>query len=248
MRIRVTVYSKVFLAASNNDHDTSWSARPTQKLMRRLHDSPRESARWIGVMEEKHISMGDPVQDSNSFYGLYVPGWFMDSLGLEDNSEVEVDFKRCEDFPKATKLSFKVMGDIPADFDIRDLIEEPLSQLGVLEVGQIIPIPVLEGPLLLLQESEPEGAVFLDGNEIELDIEQDSVPQEQLPLASLPVPSAEEQPKQESNPFDTDTQMFPMVSAVKLPVVQNKPARSVGRFASTPKFIPFQGEGRKLCE
>ncbi len=192
--------------------------------------------------------MGDPVQDSNSFYGLYVPGWFMDSLGLEDNSEVEVDFKRCEDFPKATKLSFKVMGDIPADFDIRDLIEEPLSQLGVLEVGQIIPIPVLEGPLLLLQESEPEGAVFLDGNEIELDIEQDSVPQEQLPLASLPVPSAEEQPKQESNPFDTDTQMFPMVSAVKLPVVQNKPARSVGRFASTPKFIPFQGEGRKLCE
>jgi hypothetical protein len=206
-------------------------------------------------MEEKHISMGDPVQDSNSFYGLYVPGWFMDSLGLEDNSEVEVDFKRCEDFPKATKLSFKVMGDIPADFDIRDLIEEPLSQLGVLEVGQIIPIPVLEGPLLLLQESEPEGAVFLDGNEIELDIEQDSPePAGQLPLAS--VPSAEEQPKQESNPFDTDTQMFPMVPAsfaanaafaAKAPSPE-KPARSVGRFASTPKFIPFQGEGRKLCE
>lgn len=241
MKIRVTVYSKVFLAASHNEHDTSWCARPTQKLMRRLHDSPRESARWIGVVEEKHISMGDPVQDSNSFYGVYVPGWFMDSLGLEENSEVEMDFKRCEDFPKATKLSFKVMGDIPADFDIRDLIEEPLSQLGVLEVGQIIPVPVLEGPLLLLQGSEPDGAVFLDGNDIELDIEQDA-----------PEPQAQEEKpqaysKEETNPFDTDTQMFPMAmpSSSSSPQVKaSPPARSVGRFAS--KFIPFQGEGRRL--
>lgn len=241
MKIRVTVYSKVFLAASNNDHDTSWSARPTQKLMRRLHDSPRESARWIGIVEEKHISMGDPVQDSNSFYGLYVPGWFMESLGLEENTEVEMDFKQCEDFPKASKLSFKVMGDIPADFDIRDLIEEPLSQLGVLEVGQIIPIPVLEGPLLLLQGSEPDGAVFLDGNDIELDIEQDP-PVSQTQVA---VPIAEPEPEPEpkaDNPFDTDTEMFPMVS----PALAAKPPRSVGRFAS--KFVPFQGEGRKLCE
>ena len=244
MIIRVTVYSKVFLAASNNDHDTSWSARPTQKLMRRLHDSPRESARWIGVVEEKHISMGDPVQDSNSFYGLYVPGWFMESLGLEENSEVEVEFKRCEDFPKATKLSFKVMGDIPADFDIRDLIEEPLSQLGVLEVGQIIPVPILEGPLLLLQESEPEGAVFLDGNDIELDIEQDP-PEHDAPGPC--VPKEQEPEHKTSNPFDTDTQIFPMTPLVPA-CAEVKPTRSVGRFASASKFIPFQGEGRKLCE
>jgi hypothetical protein len=53
----------------------------------------------------------------------------------------------------------------------------------------MIPIPILEGTMLLLQECEPENVVFLDG-EADLEIEQDP------PLAappSIPEPAPEEE-------------------------------------------------------
>jgi hypothetical protein len=69
--------------------------------------------------------------------------------------------------------------------DIRDLIEEPLSQLGVLEVGQIVPVPVVEGAMILLESCEPEGLVFLDGADIVLDLEMSDAAEEAEPVPQV---------------------------------------------------------------
>ena len=167
MNCLIKVYSKLYLETD----DDSWSARPSKDLMRRLHS--QDSARWIAAFDGGRISVGDPVNSFASSDVLFVPPWFLETLGLEDGEQVNLTFQKSETLPKATRLSFKVIGDIPADMDVRDLLEEPLSQLGVLEVGQMIPIPILEGTMLLLQECEPENVVFLDG-EADLEIEQDS--------------------------------------------------------------------------
>jgi len=145
----------------------------------------------------------------------------MDTAGLIDGDEIDMEFKKSEDLQKATRLSFKVIGNIPDDLDIRDLLEEPLSQLGVIEAGQMIPIPALEGTVLLLDSCEPEGLVFLDGAEIALDIQTD---------ANAEVPLQET--LQEAFDF---SEMLPSSSEAKAPPAQAK-----------QKFVPFQGVGRRL--
>jgi hypothetical protein len=156
---------------------------------------------------------------------LFIPGWFMETIGLEDGSEIFLDFERSEELPKATRLAFKILGDIPDGIDIRDIIEEPLSQLGVIEVGQMIPLPVLDGVMLLLTDCEPieqGGAVFLDGAEIALDIEEDAKePQEHQ--------EHQEHSRVETQIVDNFDEMIP--SAIPL---------------KKEKFVPFQGTGYKL--
>jgi hypothetical protein len=191
MNCLIKVYSKLYLETD----DDSWSARPTKNLMRRLHS--QDSARWIAAFDGGRISVGDPVNTFTGSDALFVPSWFLESIGLEDGADVELAFEKSETLPKATRLSFKVIGDIPADMDVRDLLEEPLSQLGVLEVGQMIPIPILEGTMLLLQECEPENVVFLDG-EADLEIENDTP----SPLAEQAEQAAAEPAEQEQEtPF-----------------------------------------------
>jgi len=175
MQARVTVYPKIFM----NVEDSSWSARPSTMLARRLH-SGEGSARWVGCVKGSHISVGDPV--STDYMGrraeiLYLPSWFCESIGVEGGEELDIEFERSENLQKATRLSFKVIGHIPADMDIRDLIEEPLSQLGVLEEGQIVPVPAVEGTMILLESCEPEGVVFLDGSDIVMDLEMEEAEQ-----------------------------------------------------------------------
>lgn len=171
MQARVTVYPKIYMSVE----DSSWSARPSVMLARRLH-SGEGSARWVACVKGSHISVGDPISDGlmrSTEEILYLPSWFCESIGVEGGEELEIEFERSENLEKATRLSFKVIGQIPADMDIRDLIEEPLSQLGVIEVGQIVPVPVVEGTVILLESCEPEGLVFLDGSDIVLDLEMD---------------------------------------------------------------------------
>ena len=164
--------------------------------------------------------MGDPVNTFTSSDALFVPSWFLDTLGLNDGSEVELDFEKSEALPKATRLSFKVIGDIPADMDVRDLLEGPLSQLGVLEVGQMIPVPILDGTMLLLQECEPENVVFLDG-EADLEIENDTA-------AATQEGQAQEEP-------------------VPTPVEEVDFSSMLPPSSLTPSgFVPFSGVGRTL--
>ena len=227
MRAFVTLYSKAFLETD----DDSWSARPSSSLLQKLH-SGEGSARWIACISppvaigseptcsESYISIGDPVPSDRGRKVLYLPQWFMESVGVDDGFEVDLDFKRSEDMPRATSLNFRMLGPLP-DLDIRDLLEEPLSQLGVLQVGQIIPVPALEG-VLILESCEPDGIVFLDGAEIALDIIGDERAEEPF--------SAKEELLEEI-PVNEPFEDMPMIPS---------------QTSSTQKFIPFQGLGNRL--
>jgi len=247
MRAFVTLYSKAFLETD----DDSWSARPSAALLQRLHHG-EGSARWIACISppvaigseptcsDSYISIGDPVPSERGRKVLYLPQWFMESIGVDDGDEIDLDFKRSEEMPRATSLNFRMMGSLP-DLDIRDLLEEPLSQLGVLQVGQIIPVPALEG-VLVLESCEPDGIVFLDGAEIALDIVGDSADSaesvaEPVPTPSFGKPEPFRQPEPSAPLESFDMPMLPQSG-------QTLSSKTASRFP--PKFIPFQGVGNKL--
>ena len=236
MRAFVTLYSKAFLEAD----DDSWSARPNNTLLQRLHNG-EGSARWVACISESYVSIGDPVSDGGGQTTrkiLYLPQWFMESLGVDDGCEMDIEFKRSEEITKATSLTFRMIGQGAPGIDIRDLLEEPLSQLGVLQVGQIIPVPALEGNMLVLESCEPDGVVFLDGAEIALDILNDEnyspidesfhTVEPYIPSPSIAAPPPE---------FFDETQMLPMPPEAK---VQGAKSRF------PPKYTPFQGVGNTL--
>ena len=245
MRAFVTLYSKAFLETD----DDSWSARPSAALLQRLHHG-EGSARWIACISppvaigseqqkptcsDSYISIGDPVPSDRGRKVLYLPQWFMESVGVEDGSEVDLDFKRSEEMPRAMSLNFRMLGSVP-DLDIRDLLEEPLSQLGVLQVGQIIPVPALEG-VLVLESCEPDGIVFLDGAEIALDIVGDSAESVAEPAQNEFVAEPFGQPEPSAPLESFDMPMLPQTG-------QTLSYKTKSRFP--PKFIPFQGVGNRL--
>ena len=207
-----------------------------------LHRQDDGTARWIAVIGENHIALGDPVPsaDDNApeHLELYIPSWFVGTCGLEGaGDKVRVRFERCESFLKAEKLGFQVMGNIPAEIDVRDLLEEPLSQLGVICKDQIIPLPLLEGVYLILKTCEPDGPpVFLDGAEISLEIEEDLAASVSTPaFGSVPAP-VEALP---AAPADD----LPM-----LPTMPSAPESHPHETVTNGRFIAFQGVGRRLCD
>ena len=223
MTTTVALYSKLYM---DGREDESWSARPTPRLLEYLHGLDGESARWIAVLGGVRVALGDPApapEGNRWSRNLYVPQWILESAGMAgEGEELQVRFERCETLPKATKLGLKIIGDVPEGIDLRELLEEPLSSLGALEVGQIIPVPILDGLHLLVQTVEPVGgAVFLDGAEIALELESD----EPVPLP-LPVPVA--LPRIEES-FNAGGMLPPTLAP------------------SSSGFVPFSGVGRRLC-
>jgi hypothetical protein len=216
MDTTAALYSKVFM----EEDCSTWSARPSERIMEMLHSREHGSARWIAVIGGVHVALGDPV--AGWVKKMYVPHWILEACRLEGTGEeVAIRFERCESFLKAEKLVFRVIGDIPTDVDLKDLLEEPLSQLGVIYKGQMIPAPVFEGVHLLLTSCEPNGPpVFLDGTEVSLEIEQPVPSTPPPPLAPVPEPLAQD---------------FSQI----LPASMMLPVRVSG---------PFQGVGRRLCD
>ncbi len=226
----VAVYSTTFL----EDHSSSWAASPSTRLLGDLHRGI-DSARWIAVVSrpsgEIRIALGDPVPYSSTRNDLYIPPWLLSSIGVEGiGEEVSVRFERCEDMPKATRLVFTYLGELPTDIDMREILETPLSQLGVLSKGQIIPAPVIEGSLIVTQ-CEPEGSpVFLDGLEVAFEIEGDK--KEVVIPESIPEP-----PVNQSG-------MLPV--SLLQQTYTNPNTSNRGRFAGKSTVTPFSGQGRKL--
>lgn len=234
MTATVVLYSKLYM---ERDDDT-WCARPTARLLEHIHGLEGEdTARWIAVLGGVRVALGDPVVSENRLSrNLYVPQWILESAGMSgEGEEIQIRFERCESLPKATKLGFKIMGDVPEGIDLRELLEGPLSSLGALETGQIIPAPVLDGVHLLVQTCEPEGgAVFLDGAEVELELESEPMEPMVSPRPPTPLPVVEES-------FGVGD----MLSAGVLPA----PPPMTRRGNCPPgAFIPFSGVGRRLCD
>jgi hypothetical protein len=233
MLIPVTVFSKVYMEVD----DETWCARPSADLLRRIHSSG-ESSRWIATLDgEFNIAIGDHVQGDQTI--LFVPSWFLLMTSVSDGDVIEVDFKPSEEFVRATRLGFKVMGNIPDDMDIRSILEEPLSQLGVLNEGQIIPIPGTDS-MLMLDICEPEGMpLFMDGAEVILEIEHEAP---QTTFRS-----------EESIPDCPFVETTPGMPGIYNPALEPKdisenflPSFFVSNPKTSTQFIPFSGKGHRL--
>lgn len=217
------------VAIHTKTRDSSWSAVPSNTLVQRLGDS----LRWIATFkvngEEHRIALGSP--DGTTGMQLGLPEWFIDSTGLTPGEEIIVHFQACEGMASAKKLCFKSLEPLPDWLDVRDVLEEPLSQLGVIKQGQILPVPVLDSVVLILESAEPaDEFLFLDGEDIEIDVLMEP-PIEPMtpPLEGL----VEENVVQESTASDEKFSFLPAAA----PVTHVAPSRGV---------IPFSGKGRTL--
>ena len=77
---------------------------------------------------------------------------------------------------------------------MRELLEGALSQLGVLSLGQMIPVPAFDNCVLVVEVCEPAERVFLDGAEIALEIEREAAPAPAAASASAPLPLTLQEP------------------------------------------------------
>lgn len=210
--------------------DSSWSALPNNTLLQRL--SHRDSMRWIATFkvagEEHRIALGSP-DGTQGAMSLALPEWFLESTGLVPGEEVIVHFQPCEGMTSARKLRFKTLEALPDWLDVRDVLEEPLSQLGVIKQGQMLPIPVLDSVVLILESAEPvDDFLFLDGEGIEIDVIMDE--SADTTYAECPEPEPEPLPEQEQEHVNTEFSFLP----TPMPVEHRT------------GFIPFSGKGRTL--
>ena len=205
--------------------DETWCATPSSALLEWIHERDQydgKTARWIVTVGSVQIALGDPIRGTTPWLKeLYLPSWIMSQATVEEGDRVAVTIGRSQSLPEAEHLNLKVLGTVPEGWDLRATLEDPLSQLGVLTEGQILPCPMLEGVSLLVQICQPAGPVFLHGNEVSLELEV-----EQVPVA----PS---QPQVPSTPaIDEFASMIPSFMESKPP--QQK------------SFQAFQGTGHRL--
>jgi len=219
------IYSKEYL-----EDDSGWSVTPTTFLLQRIHAIPEQSSRWIAALrhagEDNKIALGSPIQSDEC--ALYFPVWFINAVGIvPDGGERIVRFEVSERIPRAGKLHFKTLGVIPDWVDIVSILEEPLSQLGVLKRGQMVPVPVIDDAMLILDTCEPdEDFVFMDGSDITLEVDVD----ESVPVSHTDDHAHADQYQQDEDQQDQQDQD-------QLPI-QTPPLKG--------KFVPFQGKGYVL--
>jgi len=226
------IYTKSFLETEND----TWSVIPSSALIQQMNALPtqHETARWIAVLrsagQENKIALGSPVEGTEKC--LYFPKWFLDGIGIQGNGDERiVRFEVSEPIPRATSLSFKVFGDIPDWVDIVEILEGPLSELGVLKPGQVLPIPVLEDGIIILDKCEPDAPfVFMDGSDITLNVENDE--------ESFVLPPPVIEPQQTFVPPPTEPPID-FTSMISTPITTPPIKPNSG-------FIPFQGKGHRL--
>lgn len=196
MKLSTCIYTKQFLSVP----EEGWSAVPTVNLLHKLQMAGQESNRWVAVLPNgMKIALGDPIRHGTQV-ALFLPEWFQQLCTIPvEGQEVEIKFEKSEVLQKAKSLTLQILGTLPEWVDPVEILEGPLSQLGVLQVGQIIPMPLFEDiHILVVNCDNQETPMFLDG-ETALHIEQEEIPIPITPTPTpLPTPISEEEKVQES--------------------------------------------------
>lgn len=234
----IKLYSFRYLDEEELANVSQWSVYPSTDVWRRLMSQREESQRWIARLGESDmnsvlIGMSNPVE-MYSRETLYCPKWVLDALGVEGNGErVVLEWIACETIPRATRLVVRPSRRIPDGIDPRDLMEGPLSQLGGLKMGTVLPLPGGdEGETLVVEVCEPAEEVFLDGNEIALELNE--------MIKDVDVNITHSTEKKTSSEEETNDMISPSYF-----LAQARADRE-NRANKTKTFIPFSGEGNRL--
>lgn len=185
MQTEVEVYSFEYVADKSTV--TDWNVFLSSDLFARLMRGDMESKRWIARLGEADVvqvscGIGAPLE-YESTHRLYAPQWVLDTLGLEGYGEqLMLECVRCEDLAPATRLVLRPSEEMIAE--PRELLEGPLSLLGAVREGSVLPLPGGLGTLTV-EVTEPAEEVFLDGAEVAVEFREDHL----RPAVAAPVVS-----------------------------------------------------------
>lgn len=209
MEIPTLIYGK------DETRDDKWSATPTTTLLHRITQrdiTGGGTSRWIAVIEREgylpvRVALGDPKRSTEN--ALEIPKWLlMEPMESGYGEELMVKYEKAEKYKKAKHLVFRALSEpMEEEYSLEEFLEQPLSELGILEEGQCIRVPILDIPLVL-EKVEPEGQpVFLDGLEVGLEILWLTQEKEKLEVPELSKSEKDEQNKYNDEGFDS---MLPM--------------------------------------
>lgn len=187
-----------------NDSD-EWSAVPNVRLFSELCRKVPVKERIVATVRkrdsEHKICLGSPQHvETEADYVLWVPSWFYTCIDAE--TEIAVLFNCSSSLPRPSLLAFTTEQDLPDWLVLRQLLESYFSQLGVLKKGQVFPIPAHN---LFLTSTIEEPYVFLDGEEVNIDVSKLVV----APLAIEPAESKEDFNALFSGPMIGGKSLFP---------------------------------------
>ena len=169
------------------NESSDWCAKPNERLFEEICIIDVKE-RWICSIKNRDlhekIALGTFIkskQEEHQFE-LHLPQWFMNSTNFREGEVTNILFSCSSTLPRASTLTFKVLGLIPEWLDLRSLLELKLSELGVLRKGQILPLPLMEvygDTALIASFSGDSPYVFMQGEEVALEIIEDELQQQQ---------------------------------------------------------------------
>lgn len=245
----VSIYSEAFCDRELKD---LWTVRPTSDLFERwMREHPTSTRLFVRIHHPFHLdetalaAVGDPIETPEFHNSLFLPTWMVHSNqynGIGEETRITV-FDQSE-LPKATRIVVRPVDSLLFQTsDVLSVFERNLSRLGVLQQGKLYPLPLEEfdGTIVTFftEVLEPEGEVFLDGDDIPLEFEEavDSPP----PVVRIPTPPPEPIPRLLEQGATMIPDMVPDNSIIQ---ANQNPRNS---FAPTT-FVPFSGRGRRLNE
>jgi hypothetical protein len=245
----VCIYSEAFCDRELKD---MWTVRPTSDLFETwMRQHPTSTRLFVRIHHPFHLdetalaAVGDPIETPEFHNSVFLPTWMIHSnqySGIGEETRMSV-FDESE-LPKATRIVVRPVDSLLfQSSDVLSIFERNLSKLGVLQQGKLYPLPLEEfdGEIVTFftEVLEPEGEVFLDGDDIPLEFEEavDSPP----PPAAVRTPTPPPQPIPRF--LEQGAAMIPELPPTNN-LVQARPRNS---FAPTT-FTPFSGRGRRLNE
>jgi hypothetical protein len=194
--------------------------------------------------EDFYCSVGDPIR-SDAQNAIYLPTWMIDTNQYSGCGDEAIGtILTPADIPRATRIVLKPVDSTIHQVDVVRCLERPLSSIGVLQQGKmyLIPLEELQGfhVSVFVEQLEPAGVVFLDGDEIPLEFV------EAVDYYEPPIPFEGARP---ATPIPAEVPtLFPMIPIDQaLGAGTGMQSRSGGRRGHCPPgFVAFAGKGNRL--
>lgn len=226
------LWSTEFLGRDTQEEE--WATCTTSlRTWRALTEEHEGARRLIAVIRtpgrgDLYCALGNPtgeLEDTESRNHLYIPLWLLSQYGLEGmGEEVEVLWLSENAFPEATRIILRPQDSAFFHGDAKEELEQALTRLGVLTLGQSLQIPLqcLGGyPVALdVVKLEPANVVLAQGEEVALEFEEalDTAAAPAQPRPPTPVPY-------ESEPFGS---MLPGLAPAPAPAPAQPSGQRLG--------------------
>jgi hypothetical protein len=212
----------------------SFSAGVTESLWKKILENESAGRTFLRIQSDEKewiCPVGQPVSEQNLDDAIFLPNWMISVAGFKGEGEfVTITDLEKEAFPEATKLVLRVVDSAFYNSQVKEELEQSLSEMGVVKKHTLLQIPIhgLGGFEIevFVAHTEPADTVLCDGDEVVVEFEEpvDQVHVPQRPPTPIPPPP------------------------LPLPLPIEEEDRSILPFTriSTGEFVPFQGEGRTL--